>query len=70
MLYSFQENIVGVSRKAVPVTGGGGLEGWERSRLPYFLDIRLTDGGKVVILKRRPLFTPSERFLVLISVRG
>jgi hypothetical protein len=32
--------------------------GYETSRLPHFLDIRLTDGGKVVSLTRRPPFTP------------
>jgi hypothetical protein len=39
------------------------------SRLPYFLDKRLTDGGEVVSLVRRLPFTPG-RSLVLISVRG
>jgi hypothetical protein len=34
---------------------------------PTFSDIRFIDGGKVVSLTRRPLFTPG-RFLVLISV--
>jgi hypothetical protein len=29
-------------------------------RLPHFLDIRLTEGGKVVGPTRRPLFTPHE----------
>jgi hypothetical protein len=38
-------------------------------RVPHFLDNRLTDGGNVVSLPRRPPFTPG-RFLVLISVRG
>jgi hypothetical protein len=42
----------------------------ETSRLPHFLDNRLTDGGEVVSLTRRPPFTPRGRFLVLISVRG
>jgi hypothetical protein len=28
--------------------------------LPHFLDSRLTDGGEVVSLKRRPPFTPHE----------
>jgi hypothetical protein len=30
----------------------------ERSRLPHFLDNRLTDGGNVVSLTRRPPLTP------------
>jgi hypothetical protein len=58
--------------KAIPVTGHGGPYDCEMSRLPHFLDNRLTDGGEVVGLKRRPPFTPPPpgRFLVLISVRG
>jgi hypothetical protein len=32
----------------------------ETSRLPHFLDNRLTDGGEVVSLMRRPAFTPQE----------
>jgi hypothetical protein len=32
----------------------------ETSRLPHFLDIRLTDGGEVVSLMRQPPFTPQE----------
>jgi hypothetical protein len=43
--------------KDIPVTGRGGCE---RSRLPHYLDKRLTD-GKVVIPTLRPPFTP--RFL-------
>jgi hypothetical protein len=30
---------------AIPVTGRGGPLGCEMSRLPHFLDNRLTDGG-------------------------
>jgi hypothetical protein len=56
--------------KAIPVTGRGGPWGSETSRLPHFLDNRLTDGGEVVSPTRRPPFTPPGRFLVLISVRG
>jgi hypothetical protein len=33
--------------KAIPVTGRGGPQGCEMSRLPHFLGNRLTDGGKV-----------------------
>jgi hypothetical protein len=46
--------------KAIPVTGREGPWGCERSRLPHHLDNRLTDGGKVVSLMRRPRFTPQE----------
>jgi hypothetical protein len=31
--------------KVIPVTCHGGLEGCDESRLPYFPDSRLTDGG-------------------------
>jgi hypothetical protein len=37
---------------------------------PYFLENRLIDGGEVVSLTHRPLFTQPGRFLVLISVTG
>jgi hypothetical protein len=43
-----------------PVTGREGPYGSETSRLPHFLDNRLTDGGKVVSLTRRLPFTPQE----------
>jgi hypothetical protein len=46
--------------KAIPVTGREGPQGCETSRLPHFLDNRLTDGGKVVSLTRRSPFTPHE----------
>jgi hypothetical protein len=46
--------------KAIPVTGRGGPKGCETSRLPHFLDNRLTDGGEVVSLMRRPHFTPGK----------
>jgi hypothetical protein len=46
--------------KAIPVTGHEGPYCCETSRLQHFLDNRLTDGGKVVSLKRRPPFTPQE----------
>jgi hypothetical protein len=46
--------------KAIPVTGREGPSGCEKSRLPHFLDNRLTDGGEVVSLTRRPPFTPRK----------
>jgi hypothetical protein len=56
--------------KVIPVTGHGGPQVCETSRIPHFLDSRLTDGAKVVSLTRRLPLTPPGRFLVLISVRG
>jgi hypothetical protein len=50
----------GVKDTAIPVTGTGGQFGCETSRLPHFLDNRLTDGGEVVSLTRRPPFTPRK----------
>jgi hypothetical protein len=46
--------------KAIPITGHGEPESCETSRLPHFLDNRLTDDGEVVNLTRRPPFTPKE----------
>jgi hypothetical protein len=47
-------NLAGRKRKAIPVTGR------ETSRVPHFIDSRLTDGGEVVSLTRRPFFTPKK----------
>jgi hypothetical protein len=42
--------------KGIPVTGRGGPEACETSRLPHFLDKRPTDGGEIVKITRcRPL---------------
>jgi hypothetical protein len=46
--------------KAIPVPGHGGPWGCETLRVPQYLDNRLTDGGQVVSLTRRPPFTPQE----------
>jgi hypothetical protein len=46
--------------KAIPVTERGGPYGCETSRIPHFLDIRLTDGGEVVSFTRRLPFTPTK----------
>jgi hypothetical protein len=56
-----------VKRKSIPVTGRGGLSSCEPSRLPNFVDSRLTDGGEVVSLTRR---RDALKRLILISVRG
>jgi hypothetical protein len=47
-------------KKKLPVTGREGPWGCETSRLPHFLGSRLTDGGEVVSLTRRPPFTPRK----------
>jgi hypothetical protein len=46
--------------KAIPATGHEGPYVCETSRLPHFLDNRLTDCGEVVSPTRRPPFTPQE----------
>jgi hypothetical protein len=51
-----------IKSKAIPVTGREGPQGCETLRLPHFLDNRLTDGGEVVSLMRRPPVTPQEDF--------
>jgi hypothetical protein len=43
--------------KATLLTDRGGAQGCETSRLPHFLDNRLTYGGEVVSLTHRPPFT-------------
>jgi hypothetical protein len=40
-------------RKAISVTGRGDPWGCETSRLPHFLENRITDGGEVVSLTPR-----------------
>jgi hypothetical protein len=46
--------------KAISVKDRGGSQGCETSRLPHFLDNRLTDGGEVVSLTRWSLLIPQE----------
>jgi hypothetical protein len=46
--------------RAIPVIGLGGPQGCETSRIPYFLDNWLTDGGETLSLIRRPLFNPQN----------
>jgi hypothetical protein len=46
--------------KDILETGRGGPQDCETTRLPHFLDNRLTDGVKFVSLTRRPPFTTQE----------
>jgi hypothetical protein len=46
-----------VKGKAIPVTGRGGSQGSDTSRLPHFLENRLKDGGEVSFT-RRSQFSP------------
>jgi hypothetical protein len=48
--------------KAIPVTGRGGPQDCDTSRLPHFLDNRLKDGGEVVSLTLRSHLYPQEDF--------
>jgi hypothetical protein len=49
-----------VKVEVIPVTGRECPWGYETSRLPHFLDNRLTDDGRVVSPTRRPPFTPRK----------
>jgi hypothetical protein len=55
--------------KFIPVAGHGGQYGSDTSRLPHFLENRLTDGSEVVSLKPRSPFT-SRKIPRTQSVRG
>jgi hypothetical protein len=46
--------------KGIPLTGRGGPYVCETLRPSHLLDSRLTNGGEVVSLKRRPPFTPRK----------
>jgi hypothetical protein len=48
-----------VKGKTIPGTGRRGLQEFETSRLPHFLDNRLTDGGDVSLTPHPP-FTPNK----------
>jgi hypothetical protein len=48
--------------KAIPVTGRGGILGCAMLRTPHYLDIRLSDGGKIVSTTHRPLSTPKKHY--------
>jgi hypothetical protein len=56
--------------KTIPVTVRGGPYGCETSRFPHLLDSKLINGGEIVSVTRRPLFTSIKIPDVLISIRG
>ena len=56
-------------RQISPITGPRCPEGSKKLRFPDYMTMA-QDGGKVVSLMHRPLFTPQKILLVLISVRG
>jgi hypothetical protein len=56
--------------KAILVAGSENIWSCGTSRLPHFLDNRLTDVSEVVTALRVGRLLPPGRFLVLISVRG
>jgi hypothetical protein len=60
LIYHPPNHLMLCKAKAVPVTGHEGPYGCETLRLPHFLDSRLTDGGEVFSLTRRPPFTSQE----------
>jgi hypothetical protein len=57
-IFSPERINVKVKVKLSLLTGRGGPYVCEKSRLPHFLDNRLTDGGEVVSLTRRPPLPP------------
>jgi hypothetical protein len=62
----FSDIFIKKKGKIISVAGSGGPQGCHMSRIPHFLDSRLTDGSEVVSL----MLQPPGRFLVVISVRG
>jgi len=62
-------NELGANAGISPITGHRCPEVSRKLRFPDYLTIT-QDGGEVVSLRHRSLFTPQEILLVLISVRG
>jgi hypothetical protein len=51
-----------ILRKAIPVTGRGGLYRCEMLRTTHCLDGRLIDGGELVSLTHRPCSAPQKHY--------
>jgi hypothetical protein len=56
--------------KAIPAPRRGRPQGCETFRLQHFLDNRLTDGGEIVSLTRRPPLPSQEDSWYLFLLRG
>jgi hypothetical protein len=56
--------------KAIPVTGHGGPESYEMSRLPYFQGNWLTSSGEVSLTYWPAPPLPPGRFLVLVLLEA
>jgi hypothetical protein len=54
---------------SIAVTGRGGNQLCEESKISHFLENWLKDGFGVVSLTRRPAFTPLRFLILLVSVR-
>jgi hypothetical protein len=59
-----------VKGKAIPVTGRGGLQVCESSKIPHFLANLLTDGAEVVSLTRRAPFIQEDFCMRLSPPQG
>jgi hypothetical protein len=62
LLYVFM-----VKKKAIPITGLGGLQGCEILGIPHYLDSRLIDGGKVVSPTHQLHFSPQKHYYFSVS---
>jgi hypothetical protein len=60
IVVTLRELVLLMKFKAIPLTAHGGPWGCETSRLPHFLESRLTDSRADVSLTLLPLFTPRK----------
>jgi hypothetical protein len=61
------EHPLHIKSKAIPITGHGGLWVFKTSRIPHFLESKLTDGNKVFSLTGRPRFNTHDRWYSFLS---
>jgi hypothetical protein len=71
VLFSLRCTVICIKGKDIPVTDRGGPWGCETSRLPHFLDNRLTEGGEVSLTRWSPRKILGSHFYQrLIGPRG